>query len=42
MGDGRAEGLSATRDRRKAAISLMLEIECTFTSLNVCNLEIHR
>ena len=27
MGDGRAEGLSATRERRKAAISLMLETD---------------
>jgi len=27
MGDGRAAGLSATGDRRKAAISLMLEID---------------
>ena len=43
VGDGRAEGLSATGDGGQAAGSLRLTlIECTSASLKVRNLKVHR
>ena len=43
VGDGRAEGLSATGDGGQAAMSLRLTlIECTSAPLKVRNLKVHR
>ena len=43
VGDGRAEGLSATGDGGQAAVSLRLTlIECKSASLKVRSLKVHR